>query len=218
MRLFFAIAGNVGVGKSTLTERLSKTLGAKPFFEPQSENPYLADFYADMDRWAFHSQMFFLSRRLKEHVAMQREEGVIIQDRSLYENAEIFARHLHERGAITDRDWHIYQEIYETAVELLRPPDLVVYLRASVPCLAQRILSRGREFEKKIDEGYIGDLNRLYDEWAARFSRSPVVTIQTEELHYLTEPAHMDRVLDVIKQKLGGLPMTIFSSGGSSRS
>lgn len=210
MRLFLAVAGNVGAGKSTLTERLSKTLGVKPFFEPQSENPYLADFYMDMHRWAFHSQMFFLSRRLKEHAAMQHEDGIIIQDRSLYENAEIFARHLHECGAIADRDWQIYQEIYETAVELLRPPDLVIYLQATVPSLVKRILTRGRDFERKIDEAYLGDLNRLYDEWASRFSRSPVAMIPTEELNYLTDPADMDCLLDTVKRKLGGLPMPIF--------
>ena len=212
MRLFIAIAGNMGVGKSTLTERLARTLGATPFLEPSVENPYLADFYTDMERWAFHSQMYFLGRRLKDHAAVIASEGVLIQDRSLYENAEIFARHLYERGAISERDWATYQEIYQTTVRLLRPPDLVIYLQASVPALVQRIQERGRTFEQKIDEVYLHGLNRLYEQWSSEFQQAPVLTIPTEEVHYLHNPKEYERVLDLMKERLGGLPMPLVTA------
>lgn len=156
----------MGVGKSTFTKLLAQTLGGKPYFEPTTENPYLADFYQDMPRWAFHSQWYFLGRRLKDHAVILADEGVLIQDRSLYENAEIFARNLYERGFIAARDWDTYQEIYQTAARLLRPPDLVFYLQAPVPCLVERIRQRGRDFEQAIDVNYLEGLNRLYENWS----------------------------------------------------
>lgn len=207
MRLFIAIAGNMGVGKSTLTERLAQTLGATSFLEPSVENPYLADFYQDMNRWAFHSQMYFLGKRLKDHATVVAREGVLIQDRSLYENADIFARHLYERGAISERDWATYQEIYQTAVSLLRPPDLVIYLHATVPTLVERIQRRGRSFEQAIDEGYLHGLNHLYEEWAGTFAHAPVLTIPTEKVRYLDDPQAYEEVLESMKRCLGGLPV-----------
>lgn len=209
MHLFIAVAGNMGVGKSTLTERLAKTLGATPFLEPTVENPYLADFYQDMERWAFHSQMYFLGRRLKDHATVVASEGVLIQDRSLYENAEIFARHLYERGAISERDWATYQEIYQTAIRLLRPPDVVIYLQASVPALVERIQERGRTFEQTIDESYLQGLNRLYEEWSQTFTQAPVLTIPTEEVRYFHDAHHYEKVLDLLKERLGGLPVPL---------
>ncbi len=211
MHLFIAIAGNMGVGKSTLTERLSRTLGATPYLEPSIENPYLADFYQDMQRWAFHSQMYFLGRRLKDHATVIASEGVLIQDRSLYENAEIFAQHLYERGAISERDWATYQEIYQTAVRLLRPPDLVIYLQASVPSLVERIQKRGRAFEQTIDVDYLHGLNRLYEHWSQQFGLAPVLTIPTEEIHYLAEPSAYEHVLGLVKERLGGLPIPLYT-------
>lgn len=209
MQQFIAIAGNMGVGKSTLTNLLAKTLGGKPYFEPTVENPYLADFYQDMPRWAFHSQMYFLGRRLNDHAAVLAGEGVLIQDRSLYENAEIFARNLFERGFISPRDWAVYQEIYQTAVHLLRPPDLVIYLQASVPSLVDRIKTRGRDFEQAIDITYLESLNRLYEGWSREFTLAPVLTIPTEEVHYLDRPEEFERVLNVIKEKLGGFAVPL---------
>jgi deoxyadenosine/deoxycytidine kinase len=209
MRLFIAVAGNMGVGKSTLTQRLAQTLGATPFLEPSVENPYLADFYQDMNRWAFHSQMYFLGRRLKDHATVVASEGVLIQDRSLYENAEIFARHLYERGAISERDWATYQEIYQTAISLLRPPDLVIYLHASVPALIERIQERGRSFERSIDENYLHGLNRLYEEWSQTFAQAPVLTIPTEQVRYLHDEKQYEHVLDLMKERLGGLPVPL---------
>lgn len=209
MSQFIAIAGNMGVGKSTLTQLLAKTLGGTPFLEPTVENPYLSDFYQDMKRWAFHSQMYFLGRRLKDHAAVVAGDGILIQDRSLYENAEIFARNLYEQGFISPRDWAIYQEIYQTAVSLLRPPDLVIYLQASVPSLVQRIKQRGRDFEQTIDVTYLEGLNQLYDAWIRGFQLAPVLVIPTEEVQYLENPAGYEHVLGLIKARIGGFPVPL---------
>ncbi len=155
----------------------------------------------DMQRWAFHSQMFFLSRRIKEHADMQRVQGVIIQDRSLYENAEIFARNLYERGAMTERDWQTYHDIYQTATNLLRPPDLVLYLQADVPSLVDRIRQRGRVFEQEIDVGYLQDLNRLYETWVGSFTQAPVITIPTNTVNYLEDPIQLQNIVEQIRHK-----------------
>lgn len=205
MQLFIAVAGNMGVGKSTFTHMLAKTLGGTPYFEPTVENPYLSDFYQDMPRWAFHSQIYFLGRRLKDHADVVASQGVLIQDRSLYENADIFARNLYERGFISDRDWAIYQEIYQTATHLLRPPDLVIYLQASIPALVQRIKTRGRDFEQSLDLEYLKSLNTLYETWSREFTLAPILTIPTEEIRYLNDPTSYNHVLDLIKQRLGGI-------------
>jgi len=146
---FIAIAGNIGVGKSTLTRLLSERLGWEPFYEAVSDNPYLADFYQDMTRYAFHSQIFFLSRRLRHHRRLL-DFNSVVQDRSVYEDAEIFARNLFEQCHILPRDYHTYRELYEVLIQFLPPPDLVVYLRASVPTLLDRISQRGRSFEQNI--------------------------------------------------------------------
>lgn len=211
MQMFIAVAGNMGVGKSTFTRLLAQTLGGKPYFEPTTENPYLADFYQDMKKWAFHSQMYFLGRRLNDHAVIQSEEGILVQDRSLYENAEIFACNLFERGFISERDWATYQEIYRTAVGLLRPPDLVIYLQASVPSLVERIKQRGRDYERTIDEAYLQDLNRLYENWARDFRLAPVLTIPTEDVRYLESPGEYGKVLELVKRHLGGLPTPLLA-------
>jgi deoxyadenosine/deoxycytidine kinase len=145
MKKFVAVAGNIGVGKSTLVEMLCVRLGWEPFFEPVTENPYLADFYADMDAWSFHSQIFFLTHRLRIHYNLAQHPSSVVQDRSVYEDAEIFAQNLFLQGHIEYRDYKTYRELYETSMQLLPPPDLVVYLRASVPTLLNRIAYRGRD-------------------------------------------------------------------------
>ncbi len=144
MKKFVAVAGNIGVGKSTLVTMLSDRLGWKPFFEPVGENPYLADFYRDMRTWAFHSQIFFLTRRLRIHRQMIDHPSSAIQDRSVYEDAEIFAHNLFRQGLIGERDYNSYRELYQVLIEFLPPPDLVVYLRASVSTLQERIRLRGQ--------------------------------------------------------------------------
>ncbi len=201
---FIAIAGNIGVGKSALTERLAEALGWEPFFEAVDDNPYLADFYQDMARWGFHSQIFFLGRRLRHHVMLLQRPHSVIQDRTIYEDAEIFARNLYERGALSERDWRVYRELYETLLTFLPPPDLVLYLRASVPTLLRRIAMRGRPFERAISTDYLARLNALYEEWVRCFNLCPVLTIPADRLDFVRHPRHLALIVDKVIERLQG--------------
>ena len=201
---FITVAGNIGVGKSTLTSLLAERLNWEPVFEAFTENPYLPDFYQDMKRWSFHSQVFFLSRRLQQHHDLLQKKNSVIQDRSVYEDAEIFAQNLYHQGHMSERDWQCYQELYTTLATLLRPPDLVVYLKASVPSLQQRIGHRGREYERTISETYLTQLNELYDLWAARFRLCPLLTVDTENLNYVQYETHLDKIWQRIENRLQG--------------
>lgn len=218
-RWFIAIAGNIGVGKSSLTRLLSERLGWEPFFEAVDQNPYLADFYQDMRRWAFHSQIFFLSRRLRHHSLLVHRQHPVIQDRCVYEDAEIFARNLYLQGAMDERDYRSYRDLYEAVVEFLPPPDLVVYLQASVPTLLARIRHRGRAYEQAIEPAYLERLNALYEEWVAHFELCPVLTIPTDGLDFVQEPAHLDLIVDRIRERLVGKEVVQFPSveGGTGR-
>ena len=180
MKRFIAIAGNIGVGKSTLTHLLEQRLGWEPFYEAVNDNPYLADFYGDMKRWSFNSQIFFLSRRIKQHFELLQNQNSIIQDRSVYEDAEIFARNLYQQGLMSERDWACYFDLYQTTTSILTPPDLVIYLKGSVDTLTHRIQQRGRDYELDIEQSYLAQLNMLYDEWAENFSLSPVLIVETD--------------------------------------
>jgi len=202
-KTFVAVAGNIGVGKSSLTARLAERLGWEPFYEAVGENPYLADFYADMRRWTFHSQVFFLSRRLRHHHQLLRSPRSVIQDRTVYEDAEVFARNLHDQGYFDDRDYASYRELYEVLSLLLPPPHLIVYLKASVPTLLQRIRMRGRDFEQGISAEYLAQINRLYDHWVERFSLCPVLTICVDDLDFVHLDADMDRVAERVLQESG---------------
>src|SRR5829696_1703449 len=157
-KYFVAIAGNIGVGKSSLTTLLAQRLGWEPFFEAVVENPYLADFYADMKAWSFHSQVFFLSRRLYDHKALMDHPTSVLQDRTVYEDAEIFARNLYRQGLMSEREWNSYWDLYTSVAQLLPSPDLVVYLQASVETLQKRIGLRGRDFERSISGEYLAQL------------------------------------------------------------
>ncbi len=201
---FITIGGNIGVGKSTLVQLLAKRLDWEPVFEAVTENPYLADFYGDMPRWSFHSQVFFLSRRLQQHHDLLKLGSSVIQDRSVYEDAEIFARNLYRQGHLSDRDWACYLDLYHTLVTLLRPPDLVVYLRASVATLRRRISQRGRGYERTISEGYLAQLNELYDTWAADFRYCPVLTVDTDNFNYVQHDTHLDQIWSRIQDRLTG--------------
>ncbi len=201
---FIAIAGNIGVGKSALTERLAAALGWEPFFEAVDDNPYLADFYQDMARWGFHSQIFFLGRRLRHHLLLLQRPHSVIQDRTIYEDAEVFARNLYERGDLSERDWRVYRELYETLLMFLPPPDLVLYLRASVPTLQRRIALRGRAFERAISADYLARLNDLYEEWIRRFDLCPVLTIPADRLDFVQHPRHLRLIVDKVMEKLQG--------------
>jgi deoxyadenosine/deoxycytidine kinase len=202
MKNFIAIAGNIGVGKSTLTKKLSQTCGWKAYMEPVTENPYLEDFYKDMKKWAFHSQMFFLGKRLQDHYLLATDKHSVVQDRSLYENAEVFARNLFNRGFINKRDWKVYQQIYKTSVKLLPSPDLVIYLKASTEKIMDRIKARGREFEKNIKPEYIADLNDLYDDWIGNFKGTQVVTLSYDDLDLKNNRLDFEQFMEAIKPYL----------------
>ncbi len=210
MKKFIAIAGNIGVGKSTLVNMMCERLGWEPFFEGVVDNPYLADFYANMERWSFQSQIFFLSRRLRDLRRLMDFPKTVVQDRSVYEDAEIFAKNLYRQGFIQDRDWKTYRELYEVLTELLPPPDLVVYLEASVSTLLERIELRGRDFEKKIAPDYLAQLNGLYEEWITNFNLCPVLVVPADRLNFVANGGHFDLILSKVQEKLRGEQMVLF--------
>lgn len=201
---FITIAGNIGVGKSTLTTRLAHHLGWKPFFEGEANNPYLPQFYEDMQRWSFHSQIFFLSQRLLQHQQLLQNDGSVLQDRSVYEDAEIFARNLYVQGHMSQQDWQTYYLLFQTLSQLLRPPDLVVYLKASVPTLQRRIGQRGRHYEQAIAQEYLEHLNLLYEEWVAGFKLCPILTVDTDNLDYVQHDDHLKLIVNRIQERLHG--------------
>lgn len=203
-KYFITIAGNIGVGKSTLVKLLADHVGWIPVFEAVSENPYLADFYDNMRRWSFQSQVFFLSRRLQQHHGLLQQANSVIQDRSVYEDAEIFARNLYRQGDMSERDWQCYLDLYETLTLLLPPPDLVIYLQASLPTLRRRIAQRGRTYEQTISDEYLLRLNTLYDEWAGRFALSPVLIVNTDNLDYVQNGKHLEQIWQRIRDRLQG--------------
>lgn len=204
MEKFLAVAGNIGVGKSTLVKLLSEALGWEPFYEPVTENPYLADFYEDMQTWGFHSQVYFLMRRLRIHRQLMKRNGSVIQDRSVYEDAEIFAHNLYLQDAISERDYNTYRELYHVLVEFLPPPDLVIYLRASIPTLLDRISKRGRDYERTISAGYLADLNELYESWVDNFDLCPILTVPCDNLDYVAKPQHLSLIVDKVRDRLIG--------------
>lgn len=194
---FIAIAGNIGAGKTELTSFLCRKYGLTPFFEPNAQNPYLADFYKDMKTWAFRSQLFFLTAKFRLQRELERSSGTALQDRTLYEDAEIFAKNLHRQRFIDKRDWGLYSELYATFSQTLTPPDLMIYLRCPVRTLRQRIRLRGREMEQDIPTAYLKRLNDLYEEWFSGYTLSPVLVLPTDKLDYLTNL--VDRV-DLFQQ------------------
>jgi len=207
---FVAIAGNIGVGKSTLTEMLSERLGWEPFFEAVSDNPYLPDFYQDMRRWSFHSQVYFLSRRLRHHYQLLQRPNCVVQDRTVYEDAEVFACNLYRQRLMSERDYRSYRELYKVLSVLLPPPDLVVYLRASVPTLMARIAHRGRSFERDISPDYLGQLNVLYEEWVTRFDLCPVLTVPSDSLDFVANSYHLDLIVERVLERLQGQEEVVF--------
>lgn len=210
MKQYLVVAGNIGVGKSTLVKIMYERLHWEPFYEAVVENPYLADFYADMPRWAFHSQMFFLTRRLHSHHQLLMRPGVVVQDRSVYEDAEIFARNLFLQGQMSARDYATYSDMYDVLKLFLPPPHLVVYLQASVNTLLRRIALRGREYEKGIERAYLEQLNHLYEEWIHNFQLSPVLTVPADRLDFVQDDRDLQLILDKIEQKLRGDQYVLF--------
>lgn len=212
MKKFVAIAGNIGVGKSTLVKMLCDQMQWDPFYEPVNQNPYLADFYADMSAWAFHSQVFFLAHRLRSHYNLAQHPNSVIQDRSVYEDAEIFAYNLYKQGNISDRDYQTYRDLYETAIQFLPPPDLVIYLRASVETLQKRISQRGRDYERKISYDYLQNLNDLYESWIENFTLCPVLAVPADDLDYVAHNGHLRLIASKIEDKLTGKTEVVFEA------
>jgi deoxyadenosine/deoxycytidine kinase len=203
-RTYVAIAGNIGAGKSSLTQVLADYFGWEPVFERVDDNPYLADFYGDMQRWAFNLQVFFLSSRFRHQKAIEAAPGPVVQDRSIYEDVEIFARNLHEMGLMDARDYENYCALFSIMTGYLRPPDLLVYLRASVPTLVRQIQARGRPFEAGIRIDYLERLNVLYEDWIGRYPH-PKLVVETDDLDFVAEPEDRFEIVSRIESRLYGL-------------
>ena len=202
MKKYIVLAGNIGAGKSTLVRLLAKNLDFTPYFEPVAENPFLKDFYADMSRWAFHSQVFFLTSRAKAHRELIADQRSVVQDRSLYEDAEVFARNLFLQGALKDEEWATYRELYQTLASILPSPDLVVYIRASVKTLKSRIAKRARYFEANIPDAYLAGLNRLYEEWIQSFTLAPVLTVPGDRLDFVEDSEDLAAIAAAVRKRL----------------
>jgi deoxyadenosine/deoxycytidine kinase len=206
MKQFIAVAGNIGAGKSSLTSLLADRLGWVALPELVDTNPYLAEFYEHMEQWSLHSQLFFLSRRMRDLSALRQDPGSFIQDRSVYEDAEIFARNLYLQGYMSERDWQLYHGLYTTLVGSAPHPDLVIYLRASGPTLLDRIARRGRRFEQTITSEYLSHLDALYEGWIARFDDCPVLSVLTDEVDFVERPEHVDVIARAVLERLGDAP------------
>lgn len=204
------VAGNIGSGKTSLTERIGSRLGWRTAYESVSDNPYLPDFYADMAKWSFHLQVFFLGHRAEQHLEMANDPRSAIIDRSIYEDAYIFARALHDMGNISERDYLTYQKTFEMIVRSLPKPALLVYLNAPVDVLMERIHRRGRNIESGISADYLKRLEVYYDEWMKNFDFCPVLTIKTDDLDFVHRPKHLDLVVNRIQDKLTGKEEMIF--------
>jgi len=201
---FVLVAGNIGSGKTSLTERLGRRLGWITGFESVKDNPYLADFYGDMRAWAFHLQVFFLGHRARQHLALARAAESAIVDRSIYEYAEIFSRTSLELGNIAERDYQAYRGVYELIIASLPVPDLLLHLKAPVPVLLDRIRRRGRAMEAAVTEDYLKLLERNYEEWLGRFDLCPVLTVPTDDLDFVHQPGHLEIVIERMQAKFAG--------------
>ena len=207
MRRSIAIAGNIGAGKSTLVDFLSQTYGIAPFYEPNEDNPYLPDFYKDMKRWSFHSQLYFLSNKFRLHQEVDQMPGVVVLDRTIFEDAEIFATALHDMRRMDSRDWQTYWSFYQSILNAIRPPDLMIYLRCSMRTLRKRIRLRGRKMEQDVPLSYLKRLDRLYEDWIERYEMSDKLILETDKLDYINDVIYrldvMERIEEMLPPELG---------------
>ncbi len=214
---FILVAGNISSGKTSLTERIGARLGWRTAFESVVDNPYLAEFYADMRQWSFHLQVFFLGHRAQQHLALANSPESAIADRSIYEDAYIFARALHHLGNLTERDYESYRAVFNLVMAGLPRPDLLLYLKCPVSILMERIRCRGRGMESGITEEYLALLDSYYQEWLRAFDLCPVLTIQSDDLDYVHKPRHLDLVVQSIQEKVAGKDLIVFpKENGSS--
>ncbi len=204
MKRLILVAGNIGSGKTSLTERLGERLGWTTAYESVADNPYLPDFYADMHAWSFHLQVYFLGHRAKQHIAMAQDPRSAIIDRSIYEDAYIFARALHHLGNLCERDYLSYRQLFDLVIRTLPAPSLLIYLKAQVATLVERIHRRGRSIESTISPDYLALLDSFYDDWLQAFDLCPVLTIRSDDLDFVHQPRHLDVVMDHIQEKLAG--------------
>jgi hypothetical protein len=200
--LFVAVAGNIGAGKSSLTRLLAERFGWKPYFESVDDNPYLPDFYGDMKRWSFHLQIYFLANRFKHHKRMTESGEPVIQDRSIYEDAEIFARNLHDIGKMDDRDYKNYVSLFHVMTDYLKSPNLMIYLRASIETLTKQISRRGRSFEQGIERDYLAQLNKHYEDWITNYKRGPLIIIENDNLDFVNRQGDLEKIVTLVRQKL----------------
>ncbi|MDP7094754.1 MAG: deoxynucleoside kinase [Candidatus Marinimicrobia bacterium] len=199
---FVGLAGNIGVGKTTFTEIVAEKLGWTPYFESVDDNPYLGDFYGDMSRWSFNLQVYFLHKRFKSHHDMSLSNGGVIQDRTIYEDVEIFARNLNEMGFMDQRDWKNYRNLFSIMTSYLHKPDLIVYLKASTDTLISRIKSRSRDYEKSIDPEYLHTLNVSYNKWISNLIDIPVLLIETDGFNIFEDNNQLETILNDIQEKV----------------
>ncbi len=207
------VAGNIGAGKTSLTERLGARLGWRTAFESVADNPYLPDFYADMKSWSFHLQVFFLGHRAQQYLELARHPQSAISDRSIYEDAYIFARALHHLGNLRERDYLAYRRLFDLVVGNLPAPDLLIYLKCPVAVLVDRIHQRGRDIESGISADYLALLESFYGDWLETFDVCPVLTIPSDDLDFVHKPRHLDIVVQRIQEKLAGKEEIVFPNG-----
>ena len=202
--MHIAIAGNIGCGKTTLTKMLAKRYGWTPRFEPVDNNPYLADYYADMPRWAFNIQIYFLAKRFKEVVEISKSPDTIVQDRTIFEDARIFAPNLHAMGMMSDRDFENYSDLFDTMISLVRLPDLMIYIRSSLPNLVNQIHKRGRDFEQSMRMDFLSGLNDRYEAWIKDYP-GKLVIVDGDNCKFEQDPAEFMKITDKIDAQLFGL-------------
>lgn len=204
------VAGNIGAGKTSLTERIGARLGWRTAYESVIDNPYLADFYADMKKWAFHLQIFYIGHRAEQYLQLANSSESAIADRSIYEDATIFARALHHMGNLSERDYAAYRRAFDLVVSGLPKPDLLLYLKAPVPLLLNRIEQRGRQMESGITADYLSLLDSFYEDWLRSYDVCPVLVIPSQELDFVNKPQHLDIVVQRIQNKLAGQEKVVF--------